>query len=131
MYQWVDAYRERMHDRGMIPRKVLPLLLVLGLCSLAVTHADAKGKGKPRPTPFHITIESVSSDSITVDEPGGVKTYKINHNTEITFKGDTVTVDQLQTGMRVEVTPDSVDPGTAEMIQADDPPPPAPAQREK
>jgi len=58
-----------------------------------------------------------------------VKTYKIDHNTEITFKGNTVTTDQLQTGMRVEVTPDSVDPGLAEMIQADDPPAAAPAPR--
>jgi hypothetical protein len=108
----------------MIPRLILPLFVALGLCSIAVTHADAKGKVKPRPTPFHITIESVSADSITVNEPGGVKTYKITHATEISFKGDTVTVDQLQTGMRVEVTPDSVDPGTAEMIQASDPPAP-------
>jgi hypothetical protein len=90
---------------------------------MGVSHVDAKGKGKPRPTPFHITIESVSSDSITVNSPGGVQTYKITHNTEITFKGETVTVDQLQAGERVEVTPDSVDPTAAEMIQADDPPP--------
>jgi hypothetical protein len=119
-----------MHAHKMIPRITLRLLLVLGLCSLALTHVDAKGgKAKPRPTPFHITIESVSSDSITVNDPGGVKTYKITHNTEISFKGDTVTVDQLQAGMRVEVTPDSVDAGTAEMIQASDAPLPPKAPK--
>jgi hypothetical protein len=113
----------------MFPRIILPIMLALGFCSIAVTHVDAREKPKPRPTPFHITIESVSPDSITVNQPGGVKTYKITKSTEITFKGDTVTVDQLQSGMRVEVTPDSVDQGTAEMIQADDPPPPPPARK--
>jgi len=108
----------------MIPRSILTLMLALGFCSLAVSHADAKARGKvkPRPTPFHMTIESISADSITVNDPDGAKTYKITKDTEITFKGDTVTTDQLQTGMRVEVTPDAVDENTAGMIQADDPP---------
>ena len=114
---------------AMIPRIILPLMLAMGFCCLAVTHADAKGKGKPKATPFHITIESISADSITVNQPGGVKTYKIDKNTEITFKGNTVTVDQLQSGMRVEVTPDSVDQGVAGMIQADDPPAPPPPDK--
>jgi hypothetical protein len=118
-----------MHHSPMIPRIVIPVLLAVGFCSLAINHADAKGKGKPRPTPFHVTIEAVSSDSITINDPSGVKTYKIDKNTQITFKSDTVTADQLQSGMRVEVTPDSVDPTLAEMIQADDPPAAAPEPR--
>jgi len=119
-----------MHHEAMIPRIVIPIILALGLCSLAVNHAEAKEpKVKPRPTPFHVTIEAVSADSITVNDRDGAKTYKIDKNTEISFKGNTVTVDQLQVGMRVEVTPDSVDPGTAGMIQANDPPAAAPAPK--
>jgi hypothetical protein len=109
-----------MHHPTMTPRIFIPILLIVGFCSLAINHADAKKK--PRPTPFHVTIEAVSADSITINDPAGVKTYKIDKNTEISFKGNTVTPDQLQVGMRVEVTPDSVDPTLAEVIQADDPP---------
>jgi hypothetical protein len=129
----VDVERYMAIMPAMIPRIILPIVLALGFCSLAVTHADAKGggKAKPRPTPFHITIESVSTDSITVNQPGGVKTYKITKDTEISFKGNTVTADQLQSGMRVEVTPDSVDQGVAGMIQADDPPAPPPVKPAK
>ena len=104
----------------MNPRLLLPLLLALGFCVSPVAQAGSK----PRPTPVHhhVTIESVSADSITVSQPGGAKTYKITPNTEITFKGDNATVDQLQAGMRVQVTPDAVDEGTAGAIAADDPP---------
>ena len=106
------------------------MVLVLGLCSLPAIKVDAKGgggfpgKGKARATPVHhhVTIESVSATSITIDEPGGVKTYKIDKTTEITFKGQAATVDQLQAGMRVEVTPDAADETLAGQIQADDPP---------
>jgi len=123
--------RSRASIVPMIPRIMLPLFLVVGLCCLSLTNADAKhgGKAKPRATPFHVTIESVSADSITVDDPGGAKSYKINKDTEITFQGNDITADQLQVGMRVEVTPDAVDDSLAGVIQADDPPSAAPARK--
>jgi hypothetical protein len=107
----------------MIPRSIsrliLPIILVLGFCSM-----PAMAGSKPRATPVHhhVTIESISADSITINQPGGVKTYKISPHTEITFKGETVTVDQLQAGMRVQVTPDAADEDTAGEIMANDPP---------
>ncbi len=105
----------------MIPR-ILPLIVVaLGLCLPSALQAGSK---KPRPTPVHhhVVIEAVSADSITITEPGGVKTYKITKSTEITFKGQTVTADHLQAGMRVQITPDAVDETAAGEIQANDPP---------
>jgi hypothetical protein len=77
---------------------------------------------KKLPVHHHTTIESVSANSITVNAPDGVKTYKITNFTEISFKGQSATVDQLQAGMRVQVTPDAADDQTAGEIQADDPP---------
>jgi hypothetical protein len=107
----------------MNSRFFLPIALALGLLCVP-QFAQAKGGSKPKPTPnhHHVTIESISATSITVDQPGGVKTYKITANTEISFKGQTATVDQLQVGMRVQVTPDAADEDTAGEIQADDPP---------
>jgi hypothetical protein len=104
-----------------IPRLIPPIMLVLGLC-LPASQAVADSKPRPTPVHHHVTIESVSSTSITINEPGGVKTYKIGPHTEITFKGETTTVDQLQAGMRVQVTPDAADDQTAGEIQANDPP---------
>jgi hypothetical protein len=106
----------------MTYRIVLPILLALGLLTLpASVHA---GNPKPRATPnhHHVTIEAISPDSITVNSPDGSKTYKIAMSTEITFKGESATVDQLQVGMRVEVTPDAVDETMAGLIQANDAP---------
>ena len=103
----------------MIPRIVLPILLVLALCMSQGALADSP---KPRPTPHHSVISAISADSITVDQAGGPKTYKITKDTEITFKGDTVTVDKLAVGMRVTVEPDSTDDTAAGQINANDPP---------
>jgi hypothetical protein len=105
----------------MIPRVILPLVLTLGLLCLPGT---GQAKSKPRPTPahHHVTIESVSATSITVSQPGGVVTYKITPSTEITFAGQTTTVDQLQSGMRVQIIPDAADDTAAGEIQADAPP---------
>jgi len=114
----------------MTHRIILPLLLAIGLLTLPA--AVRAGSPKPRATPnhHHVTIESVSPTSITVNAPDGTKTYKIASTTEITFKGETVTVDQLQAGMRVQVTPDAVDETVAGEIIADDPPhDPAPIPR--
>ena len=110
--------------RFVKPRILIPLIIaVLGI-SLFTPHASAgKPKAKASATPFHQTIESISADSITVKKKSGDVTYKITKDTEITFKGDTVTATQLQAGMRVEVTPDAVDPTVAGTISANDPPP--------
>jgi len=105
----------------MIPRFALPFLLALTLCTASPAFA---GNAKPRATPVrhHVVIESVSGDSITIERPGGSKTFKITVNTEITFKGQTVTADKLQAGMRVQVTPDAADEDTAGQINANDAP---------
>lgn len=105
----------------LISRFIPSAVLVLGLC-LPTLQAVAGSKPRPTPVHHHVTIESVSSSSITINEPGGVKTYKIGPHTDITFKGQTATVDQLQAGMRVQVTPDAADEDTAGEIQANDPP---------
>jgi hypothetical protein len=104
----------------MIPRFVLPILLALTLCVPPLANAGSK----PRATPVrhHVVIESVSADSITISQPGGSKTFKVTANTEITFKNETVTIDKLQAGMRVQVTPDAADEETAGQIAANDPP---------
>ena len=57
--------------------------------------------------------QNPGATSITINQPGGVLTYKITPFTEITFKGQTTTVDQLQAGMRVQVIPDAADAATA------------------
>ena len=111
-------------------RSVLPLLIaVLAICLPSI--AGAAAAAKPTPGHHHITIESISAASITVNEPGGSVTYKITPNTEITYAGQTTTVDQLQSGMRVHVTPDSTDPTVADQVAAseapkDPPPKPSP-----
>ena len=110
----------------MKPRILLPAIMALAL----ISPAAWAGNPTPRPRVHHHTvIESVSADSITVDDPGGAKSYKINKDTEITFQGNDITADQLQVGMRVEVTPDAVDDSLAGVIQADDPPSAAPARK--
>jgi hypothetical protein len=114
----------------MIPRIVPSVLLAFTLLVLpGFAHAGQKSKPRPTPNHHHVTIESVSATSITISEPGGLKTFKIASTTEITYRGQTVPVDQLQPGMRVKITPDSVDETVAGDILADeapvDPPPPA------
>ncbi len=117
----IDLSWRIVQYRNMIPRIVLPVFLAITLCLPRIAQA---GNVKPRATPVHhhTVIESVSADSITITQADGSKTYKITANTEITFKGDTVTVDQLQAGMRVQVTPDAADEDTAGAITANDPP---------
>ena len=116
---WRKAGKIGFMNPRSISRLFLPIILALGLCSI-----PAYAGSKPRPTPVHhhVTIESISADSITINAPDGVKTYKISPNTEISFKGETATVDQLQAGMRVQVTPDAADDTIAGEIQANDPP---------
>jgi hypothetical protein len=114
-----------MRERGfMIPRIILPICLALAICMPRIADARDRNNAKPKATPGagHTVIESISSDSITIQMPQGSKTYKITSGTEITFKGQDTTADQLQAGMRVEVTPDAADDDTAGEIAADDPP---------
>ncbi len=108
----------------MIPRNVLPALLAIALFGLGMPRIADAGNTKPRATPprHHTVIESVSSDSITITQADGSHTYKIDANTEITFKGQTTTADQLQAGMRVQVNPDAADQNLAAQISADDAP---------
>ena len=105
----------------MIPRILIPLVFALAICMPRLAEAGTT-KPKPRPTPHHVVITTISADSITISTSGGDKTYKITKNTEIKFKNDPTTVDKLQAGMRVQVTPDAVDEGTAAAILASDPP---------
>jgi hypothetical protein len=110
----------------MTSRIVLPAFLAIGLAFMPMASFAKGGGGKsaPKATPnhHHTTIESVSATSITVSAADGVKTYKIASSTEITFKGQSATASQLQTGMRVQVVPDAVDETIAGEIQADDAP---------
>ena len=115
----------------MIPRIVLPILFALAICMPRLAEAETKAKPRATPAHHHTVIESVSATSITVSSAAGSKTYKITKDTEITFKGDTTTVDQLQTGMRVQVTPDAADENTAGKISANDPPPRPQAPRRR
>lgn len=106
----------------MSPRFFLPIVLALSLCAMPASRVFAQSKPRPTPVRHHVVIEAISSDSITITTAGGSRTYKITPNTEITFKGETATVDQLQVGMRVQVTPDAADDDAAGEIQASDPP---------
>ncbi|MGC3989405.1 MAG: hypothetical protein QM796_06955 [Chthoniobacteraceae bacterium] len=60
----------------------------------------------------------MSASSITVKLPHGEKTYKITSSTEVTFDGQSTTIDHLEAGMRVDVTPDSFDETVAATINA-------------
>ncbi len=108
----------------MTPRRTVAILLSLALvfCLPHFTQAKyPKGKLSPTPGEGHTVIESVSSDSITVSTTGGgggANTYKINSFTEITYDGQDTTVNQLQPGMRVTVTPDGADADTAAIVNA-------------
>ena len=120
---------------GVKPRTLIPLIVsaICLACLLPLAGAKSwpKTKEKARPTPFHVVIESVSASSITVKKQEGDVTYKIDRNTEISYKGQTVTADQLQAGMRVSVTADAVDATLASLVQAEDPPKAAPSASPK
>ena len=95
--------------------------LVLAMpCWLQSYGATPKAKATPTPH-FHTVIGSVSADSITVQEPKGEKTFKIDKYTTITYDGNTVTAADLKPGMRVSVVP-GMDPTVAEQITASEPP---------
>ena len=122
----IDVAGRPTQTPRMFSRYLLPLLVAVTLLSVAMQpSAQAYTKTKPRATPahHHLVIESISADSITISNGGAdSKTYKITKQTEITFKGQATTTDQLKAGMRVQVTPDAADETAAGAISANDPP---------
>jgi len=90
------------------------------LLSVSVACAAPAAKSTPAP-PKHTVISTVSAESITVDTGSGSKTYKITKNTEITFGGKNVKVDELKAGMRVSVVA-GFDTSTAGEIAASNAP---------
>jgi len=122
----------------MRPNSLISLLLILVLAPM-VAFGSSKHKSmpatKPTPPPSHTVIGAISATSITVKTPHEEKTYKITSSTEITYDGQSTTVDHLQAGMRVDVTADSFDETVAATISANaapvDPTPrPTPARKQ-
>jgi len=76
----------------------------------------------PEPPPHKSTvIANISSLSITVDTGSNTKVFKIDKNTVFFYHGTKVTLDDLQSGMRVSVTL-AFDGITAASISASDAP---------
>jgi hypothetical protein len=120
----------------MNPRNLLILVVALGVQALCVTdsHAATKPPPPPRkqekatPVPTHTTIEAISADSITLNEPNGKKTYKITKDTEFDLKGEKVKLEDLKVGMRASVSVGS-SPDVARRISASEAPPEAPGKK--
>jgi len=98
--------------------------LCLGLLALAFAFPSighgAAPKAPPTPTPkFTTVIKSISADSLTVTS--GQKnsiTYKVDKYAKFTLNGQNVKVDELKSGMRVNVTQGGTDGKTATEISA-------------
>lgn len=98
-------------------------ILALGLsASSALAGGAPKPSPKPTPPPRHTVIGSISSESITVDTGLKTKTYTINKNTKFYLKGAAVSLNELKSGMRVNVVP-GFDEKSASTITATDAPP--------
>jgi len=113
-------------------KKITVILLSLVALATFIT-ANAYAGGKPTPVPyvqFHVTISSVSADSISIQTAKGLKTYKITKYTAITYEGKTVTPADLKAGMKVSVTP-GFDTTTAGTITASAPPKATPTPAKK
>ena len=103
------------------------LLCVTAFLVLGLVLPGASGAPKPTPRPPfkppYNVIQSVdaSAKTITIGHVNSLDTstsqYKINQFTDIQVNGEKGTVDQLQTGMKVSVTPGS-DPKVADRIVA-------------
>ena len=101
-------------------RLLIPCLIV-AIFPASSFFAGVK-KAKPKPMEFHDTvIESVGADSITISQDKLSKNYKLTPFTEITFRGQKVTLADLKSGMSVSVT-QGTDVMTAARIAASDPP---------
>ena len=97
--------------------------LLLALLSLVPLHdAPAKGNAKKRePIKIHALeamITSISADSISVGTEKSSRTYKISSSTQISLDGRKVSANDLHSGMRADVKPSQLDPGSAISIQA-------------
>ena len=102
------------------PRRLLragSLLCVTAFLALRLALPGASGAPKPTPKPPfkppYTVIQSVdaTAKTITVGHVNSMDTattqYKITQFTDIQVNGEKGTVDQLQTGMKVSVTPGS------------------------
>jgi hypothetical protein len=110
---------------------LLPLLvIVFAVFAPTSVYPASKTKTKATPVPiYHTTIGSISADSITVNLPNKkTATYKITLSTEIYYEGKKVAANALQSGMRVSVSPASMNADAAGTILASAPPksPPIP-----
>jgi len=79
---FIDEREKNECNFFMKPSLLLLSLIAIVLNVIAPTSLYAGGKPKPTPfPPHHTTIESISSDSITVKTFNSSKTYKINKET--------------------------------------------------
>jgi len=105
--------------------RILSVLLFSVALALVSQTVFAGASATPKPRPHHYNkITDIDKDSISTSDDKVTKTYKIDKNTEITYNGETVTVDKLSVGLKVEVDP-GVDEDVAGRIVASDPPPPS------
>ncbi len=96
----------------------IPFVLLLGIAFVLISQTAIAGKPKPKPKPTPHPpnkITAISEDSITISDGKVKKTYKINGDTEITYNGETATVNTLTVGLRVDVVV-GLDEGVAARI---------------
>jgi hypothetical protein len=102
------------------------LFSILVLASLAFPQASlAKGKGKKREPfkPPYVAISAIdtTAHTITIEHVNSKittsKTYKITDQTDIEVNGQKGTMNDLQVGMKVDIT-EGVDQGTADAVRA-------------
>ena len=111
------------------PRRLLragSLLCLTTFLTLGLVLPGFAGTPKPTPKPFkppYNVIQSLdaTAKTITVGHVNSVDTstplYRITPTTEIQVNGEKATIDKLQTGMKVSITPGS-DSTVAERIVA-------------
>jgi hypothetical protein len=94
-------------------------LVLVGIVSLAQLSQAADSK--PAPTPKRVVIQSIESDSITINTGSLIKVYKLDACTEFTYCGNHVKLKDLKPGMRVTITP-AFDNRYAALVAARDAP---------
>jgi len=114
-----------------IPHVLSTLLLAIGILTApSLTYAE-KPAAKATPRPHHFfKITDVSATSITISDDKTTKTFKIDKDTEITYKGETVTADKLSVGMKATVSP-GISDDVASRISASDAPKEKDADKDK
>ena len=101
--------------------------LLAGIVSLS--QISQAVDSKPVPPPKRTVIQSIESDSITINTGASIKVYKVDAHTEFTYRGNRVKRKDLKAGMRVMITP-SFDNLCATLVAASEAPavsPPAPS----